>query len=97
MSAYEEKFDLESRPFELVCDCAGVVTDCDARIIGEVIRDLGGGRTHKDASINHDVGLDRIAKPGDRVAKGSVLCRVHGVSSFEETTRGRLRKAFAVG
>lgn len=97
MSAYEEELDLESRPFELVCDCAGVIKDCDARIIGEVIRDLGGGRTHKDASINHDVGLDRIAKPGDRVEKASVLCRVHGVSSFAETTRARLRKAFVVG
>jgi pyrimidine-nucleoside phosphorylase len=97
MSAYKKNFEMESRCFELLGDCEGVITDCDARIIGEMIRDLGGGRTHKDAVINHDVGLDTIVKPADRVEKGSVLCRVHGVSSFTETMQARLREAFAVG
>jgi pyrimidine-nucleoside phosphorylase len=96
VAAYEKKVEMELCCFELLGDCDGLITDCDARVIGEVIRDLGGGRTHKDATINHEIGLDQIAKPGDRIEKGSILCRVHGVNSFAEITQARLRKAFVV-
>jgi len=34
---------------------AGYVSKCDARIIGEVIRDIGGGRLTKDSTINFEV------------------------------------------
>ena len=65
---------------ELKADRSGFVSKCDARIIGEVIRDLGGGRLKMDSVINHDVGVDRIAKPGDRVDKNSVLARIHAAN-----------------
>jgi pyrimidine-nucleoside phosphorylase len=58
---------------------AGFVTRCDARILGEVIRDLGGGRLAKETAINPDVGIDGLVKPGERVAAGAILCRVHAV------------------
>ena len=54
---------------ELKAKKPGFVSKCDARIIGEVIRDLGGGRLTKESGINYDVGMDRIAKPGERVEK----------------------------
>ncbi len=56
---------------------SGVVTRCDARIIAEVTRDLGGGRAHKDSVLNLDVGVSEIKKPGERVEIGDVLCYVH--------------------
>jgi thymidine phosphorylase len=62
---------------ELIAEKPGFVSRCDARIIGEVIRDLGGGRLTKESSINYDVGIDRLAKPGERVEKSETLCRVH--------------------
>lgn len=96
MAAYKAKLDLASHPLEIVCEHAGMLKDCDARIIGEVVRDLGGGRTHKDAAINPEIGLDKIAKPGDRMKKGAVLCRVHGMSSLPETVRCKLLGAFAM-
>ena len=56
---------------------AGWVSRCNARIIGKVIRDLGGGRLTKQSVISPEVGVDQIAKPGERVRAGAVLCRVH--------------------
>jgi len=74
---------------------SGYVSHCDARIIGEVVRDLGGGRLTKDTVINADVGLDHIAKPGDHLAEGDALCRIHATSedSASEAAR-RLSHAF---
>ena len=56
---------------ELKAEKSGFVSRCDARIIGEVIRDLGGGRLTKESGINYDVGIDRLAKPGEAVEEFS--------------------------
>ena len=66
---------------ELKAEKAGFVSKCDARVIGEVIRDLGGGRLTKESAINYDVGIDRLAKPGERLEKSETLCRVHAADS----------------
>jgi thymidine phosphorylase len=80
---------------ELKALAAGYISHCDARIIGEVIRDLGGGRLTKDSIINHDVGVDRIAKPGDHVAAGAVLARIQAADHLQaEAARSRLARAF---
>jgi pyrimidine-nucleoside phosphorylase len=68
---------------ELKAYRAGYVARCDARIIGEVIRDLGGGRLTKESRINHEVGIDRMVKPGERMEKSGVLCRVHATNLNE--------------
>ncbi len=65
---------------ELKATRSGYVDCCDARIIGEVIRDLGGGRLNKESIIDPHVGIDHLAKPGDRVTAGSLLCRIHASS-----------------
>lgn len=62
---------------EIKSNKAGFIARSDARVIGEVIRDLGGGRLTKESPINYDVGVDRIVKPGQRIEKGGVLCRLH--------------------
>jgi pyrimidine-nucleoside phosphorylase len=56
---------------------SGCVNRCDARVIGEVIRDLGGGRLTKESVIDPEVGIDRLAKPGDSVTPNALLCRIH--------------------
>jgi pyrimidine-nucleoside phosphorylase len=74
---------------------AGFVSQCNARIIGEVIRDLGGGRLTREASVNYDVGVDQLAKPGERVARGGVLCRVHAADPAQAAAAAaRLQTAF---
>jgi pyrimidine-nucleoside phosphorylase len=61
----------------------GFVSKCDARIIGEVVRDLGAGRFSKESALNYDVGVDKIAKPGERVEKNSVFARVHASTQVQ--------------
>jgi pyrimidine-nucleoside phosphorylase len=82
---------------EVKSEKGGYVSKCDARIIGAVIRDLGGGRLTKESSINHDVGVDQIAKPGHRVEKSGALCRVHAAhSAAAQVATVRLKNAFEV-
>jgi pyrimidine-nucleoside phosphorylase len=82
---------------ELKTDRAGFVSKCDARIIGEVIRDLGGGRLTKDSVIDYDVGVDQLAKPGERVEEGGTLCRIHAADRSQAlAARKLLKPAFAI-
>jgi pyrimidine-nucleoside phosphorylase len=80
---------------ELPSAGAGYVSRCSARIIGEVIRDLGGGRLTKDSAINYEVGLDRIMKPGDKVGEGEILARIHASNAEQaQAALHQLRGAF---
>ena len=82
---------------ELKASRTGFVSCCDARVIGEVVRDLGGGRLTKASVIDHAVGVDQLAKPGDAVKSGDVLCRVHAASESQaETACRRLEGVFAI-
>jgi len=100
LKAFNDKLSLDSTTnivVELKSPRAGFVSKCDARIIGEVIRDLGGGRLTKESRINYDVGIDRIAKPGERVEKSQTLCRVHATNLEQaKTAASRLESAFEI-
>ncbi len=100
LKAFNQKLLLDSTaPFvlELKSPRAGFVSRCDAKIIGEVIRDLGGGRLTKESKINYDVGVDQMAKPGERVEKSGTLCRVHAADLVQaKTAIFRLKTAFEI-
>ncbi len=100
LKKFEQKLALDSTApmvLELTADRSGFVSRCDARIIGEVIRDVGGGRLTRESSINYDVGLDRIAKPGEAVKKSAALCRIHIANPAQgKVALARLRTAFAI-
>jgi pyrimidine-nucleoside phosphorylase len=82
---------------ELRAARSGFVSRCDARLIGEVIRDLGGGRLTRESVINADVGLDQIVKPGEPIKSGGVLARIHAASRAQASAAGvRLQGAFAI-
>jgi len=75
----------------------GFITACDARVIGEVVRALGGGRLTKDDVVHHAVGVDRLAKPGERVTPGSLLARVHGLEVGQvQAACSRIQAAFVI-
>ena len=83
---------------ELKADRGGFVSKCDARIIGEVIRDIGGGRLTKESKIHFDVGVDQMVKPGDQVKPGSRLVRIHANCETEGSHAvQRLGAAFYLG
>ena len=98
--AFNCKLTLDSRTkiiVEVKADKAGYIAKSDARIIGEVIRDIGGGRLTKESAINCDVGVDCIAKPGERVEKAGVLCRLHAADSTQaKAAVVRLKTAFEI-
>ena len=100
LKSFNRKLALDSTAsvvVEVKSEKSGFISRCDARVIGEVIRDLGGGRLTKKSAINYDVGVDRIAKPGERVEKTSVLCRVHAANqAVAEATVVRLKAAFDI-
>lgn len=75
----------------------GLVADCNARVVGELVRELGGGRLTQDAAIDPDVGVDQLAQVGEPVERNGVLGRVHAtnVSAAQQAAR-RLQAAFVV-
>jgi len=82
---------------ELRATKSGTVSRCDARVIGEVVRELGGGRLTKEAAINYDVGVDQLARPGERIAKGALLCRIHAGNRAQALrAKSRLEQACQV-
>ncbi len=100
LGAFRRKLALDHtvrRVVELKAGKTGYVCRCDAGTIGELIRDLGGGRLTKDSPIHHDVGVDRLLKPGERVSTGEVLARVHLASHLDaRPALDRLGAAFAI-
>jgi pyrimidine-nucleoside phosphorylase len=80
LDAYERKLargttapvTLEVRAVE-----GGWVRSCDARAIGEVVRELGGGRLAQGDMVDGEVGVDDLVQPGERVRVGQVVARVH--------------------
>jgi pyrimidine-nucleoside phosphorylase len=82
---------------ELKAEASGFVSRCDARIIGEVVRDLGGGRFTKESQINYNVGVDHLAKPGEPIQSGGVLTRIHAADQAQAEAAGaRLEMAFEI-
>ena len=100
MPAFEAKLKEEvSAPAvaELRASSSGIVTHCDARLIGELVRDLGGGRQTKESVIQLEVGVDRLVKSGEQVEESAVLGRIHARTAAEaEAGRGRLAEAVTV-
>jgi thymidine phosphorylase len=100
LDAFNKKLTLDHAApvvVELKAEKPGFIAKCDARLIGEAIRDLGGGRLTKESGINYDVGVDRLAKLGEAVRKNSVLARIHAADpSQAKSARVRVRAAFEI-
>lgn len=84
--------------FEVRATSVGWVTRCDARAIGELVRDLGGGRLTRESTIDPTVGVDRLVQSGKRVSKGDLLGRLHLPSShLREQAVQKLSLAIEIG
>ncbi|HKE83981.1 MAG TPA: thymidine phosphorylase [Vicinamibacterales bacterium] len=55
----------------------GYLTSLKAEAIGRASNVLGAGRSTVGESIDHGVGAELLAKPGDAVKKGQTLVRLH--------------------
>jgi pyrimidine-nucleoside phosphorylase len=100
LAAFNKKLALDhTAPVvaELRAAKAGYVADCDARIVGEVVRELGGGRLTKESVLDYEVGVDQIAKPGEPIRAKGVLARVHAPDAKQaESACSQLKAAFKI-
>jgi pyrimidine-nucleoside phosphorylase len=98
LEAYDRKLERETTApavVEVRAAASGWVARCDARVVGEVVRDLGGGRLAQGAGVDGEVGVDALAKPGEAVRAGDVVGRVHA-RRIEEAAEGARRLAEAI-
>jgi pyrimidine-nucleoside phosphorylase len=76
---------------------AGWIQKWDARAVGETVVDLGGGRRHKEDTIDVSVGIRSFIEVGSKVERGTPLFEVHAkdLPSAEKVAE-RLARAIAV-
>ena len=86
--------DSSTKVIQLFAESSGFIQKCDAKMLGDIVRSLGAGRLQKDAPVDPEAGIDRIAKPGDKISRGELLCRVHGTNIPD--VEARVRSAFEI-
>src|ERR671916_1350279 len=65
----------------------GHVTALAALAVGQAALTLGAGRRKKTDEIDPAAGVELLAKPGDRVAKGDPVARLHGERGAERAEK----------
>jgi len=76
---------------------SGYVHALDAREVGLVTVDLGGGRQKKGDPIDPAVGVMLAAKVGSKIAAGETLCTVHAASrAAADAAIPRLQAAYTI-
>lgn len=78
-------------------DRSGFVRAIDARKIGELVIDLGGGRRKLQDKIDHSVGVELAVKVGDSIDQGQPLARVFCEAEYEPHATEVLANVFEVG
>ena len=100
LKAFHRKLTLGSTAttvLEVRSGKTGYISKCDARLLGEILRDLGAGRLTKESSIHVEVGLDCIAKPGEWMKPSSTLCRIHATDAAQAKAMvRRIKVAFKI-
>jgi pyrimidine-nucleoside phosphorylase len=78
LAAFEAKLKAPCPVHEmaLLAPQSGVIRDLDARTIGEIVRDIGGGRLQQDSVLNLEVGFHSMRKPGERIESGEALAMI---------------------
>lgn len=73
----------------------GYVADLDALAIGHAAVELGAGRRAKEDAVDPVAGLSDLKKPGDRVAPGDVLARLHtSAPDVPDSVRAAVQDAY---
>ncbi|RYG38095.1 thymidine phosphorylase [bacterium] len=81
----EQKFEDAPVRMTVKAERAGILARLDARTVGEAVVDLGGGRQHKEDTIDLRVGVMVRKNVGDSVAEGDVIADV--LAADEESGR----------
>ena len=68
---------------EVTAQEAGVVSEMDGQVLGEVVVALGGGRMIESDPVDPAVGLTNVVRTGTRVEKGQPLAVVHAARPMQ--------------
>lgn len=83
---------------DVLAEEAGTIRSIDARRLGELVVDLGGGRRHPQDRIDLAVGLDRVRAVGEGIERGEPLLRLCLRSAEQiDWARARALAAFVIG
>jgi pyrimidine-nucleoside phosphorylase/thymidine phosphorylase len=83
---------------ELVAPRDGWLEVTDCRAVGRALADLGGARLAVEDAIDLRVGIDWLARTGDRVAAGQPIARLRAPAGVAvDAARERLGRAITVG
>jgi pyrimidine-nucleoside phosphorylase len=73
---------------------SGILTGFDAGAVGHAVLNLGAGRRTAADPVDHQVGLDELAKTGTELRSGDLICRIHAATQADaETARASLEAA----
>ncbi|MBW3636608.1 MAG: thymidine phosphorylase [Armatimonadetes bacterium] len=100
LAAFEAKLRAPSPVYEteICAEQSGVVRDVDARIIGEIVRDLGGGRLEANSILNLEVGFLQMKKWGEPIEKGEPLALLRAENeAAANAVLERARAAWEIG
>ena len=82
-----DNLKINANYFEVKSLCSGILKEINASKIGNIVKNLGGGRINKEDKIDYDVGIILLKKEGEKVLKGDSLCQVyHNRKSVDEAT-----------
>ncbi|MCC7434855.1 MAG: thymidine phosphorylase [Methanoregulaceae archaeon] len=71
---------------ELKAPSGGWVSRVDARVVGQTVVELGGGRQRKEDIIDPAVGIEVLVEVGDQVGAGQPVFRIHAKSDAQAET-----------
>jgi len=98
-AALEHITDIHRAPVihEMKADQSGVITQMDARAIGQAVLELGAGRAKASDSIDFAVGCDQIAKTGGSISFGETLLRIHArTNTAAEVAEAMIRQGVRI-
>lgn len=72
-----EKLKESKYRFDVVSKKLGKVTQINGEQLGNIVKQMGGGRVHKNDTILHEVGIDMYVNIGSRVNKNTILMTIH--------------------
>ena len=82
---------------DVLAPADGYVEAIDVRALGNVVVELGGGRTHPAQAIDHAVGLSHIIGRGSRVQAGQLMAIIHARGEAETLHASDVvRRAFVI-
>ncbi|MBC8142178.1 MAG: hypothetical protein H7Y38_12140, partial [Armatimonadetes bacterium] len=73
----------------VVASRSGYVSAIAARRVGEIVVNLGGGRSRKEDAINPAVGVVLAVRVGDAVRTGNALATVHAATNSDAINAAR--------